>query len=328
MLTDTLLKTHLQAKGFDPKKPLFLSLDCDRTLVNRKQGAHVISPAIIELFQKLKQKKGLLVGINTGRDWTAYQPLHAQLGQASYSLFLSGRVCWADGTFSSHPEAGLSETTTSALCSFIKTHKTPFFDAQFSFGNIVWTSSTIPSAHYKPFKPLDWTLPLSIEICPLDQLEEDLRGYLSQFPIIRVELPIYANLDRELFELLQMKDVSKLRAYASRYFPIDELELLPIPSRSSFHHEIATLRIMSSNKKINKGIGLKDLIEQLKIPQENVIMVGDSNDETASDTTVKHHLPNSTLFVLGNPSIVEADFHLDGADQDGIIPLLRTLLND
>lgn len=318
------LQQHLKTRGFDYNAPLLASFDCDRTLVNRKQGAHFISPLTKELYQKLKNKKEIISIINTGRDWTAYQPLLPALGSPSIALFLSGRVLLSKGMLSPLPFAALSKSTVKAIYSFTKRYELPFLDAQFSFGNIIWKKSGISADFFKPFKPIDWLNPLKIEIRSLEEL--NLSELLSS-KLIRAEIPIFVNSNKELYNIIKTKNIVQLRKYMKSFFLIEELEILPILSRPSLLEPIVTLRIMTSNKKINKGIGLKHLVENLGIPHQNVIMIGDSNDPTASDCVIKKYLPQSTLCLISKTQSQAVDFRLDLNKEKGIQDFLRALIN-
>lgn len=323
-LTPNMLRVRLKGNGYDPSVPLLVSLDCDRTLVDRSRGSHAVSQAVADYFCKLKEKRGVIVVINTGRDWASYQPLIRYFGYDTPCLFVSGRVMHYDGQRVAHPESLLPRAFLSNITDFALDQQLPYLDVKTPSMNVFWKSSETPEQLFCPFKPFDWMDGIAPRIEPMEELCHD--ALLESDPV-RLEIPILKRMNPSLFELVKRGDKPSLAEWAHRTLSSDALEVLSIPSRKELADEITTLRLMSSNSKVNKGIGLKTLAERMSIPERNIIAVGDSNDDTAGDCIIKTHLPNSILCTLGTPNYRNIDFILQDATKDGILPLFKALLD-
>lgn len=182
------------------------------------------------------------------------------------------------------------------------------------------------------YKPKDWYLSVFPVVNSLSNESEKLYHALK---IVRFELPFFRKDFPVLFQAIHEKNKPQLMQIASTLFGTENcknLQFIPAPSHPSNQSnlEIAYIRIMVENSHVNKGVGLKNLIHSLNIPESHVICFGDSAGETASDALIKSILPESTLFITDNGdshAIECADFLIKNVSENGVPQAIEMLMS-
>lgn len=326
------LASHLLRKGWQREKPFLLAMDCDRTLVDRSKGAHFISAEVIAMFQKFNTHPNFILAINTGRDWTSYQPLQAKLSHSQPCLFLAGRVLQHQNLSSVYPEALLPKVFCQAVWKkFIQGH-IPFLDVKHREGNIFFAvKNRLMGAYYGSYRPVDWFKNIHIEECLVEQESNQEVNALSKFlkmDIVRLEIPLMCHENELLFQAVQKSDQKMMLKLFASFLNLTEKQLermhvipiLPHPSRADLK-DIFFIRLIIHNAFVNKGVGIRQLMQSLSLPEGNVICFGDSAGATASDAVIKTVLPKATLFITDDgdhQAQAKADFLIKGVSNNGV----------
>lgn len=328
-LTRTRLWEYFNKKGYKNDKPLLLSFDADKTIVDRSRGAHFMSEAVKEMFQKLIENKHFVVTINTGRDATNYLPIQEQTNHREPNIFVSGRVIRHKGKVYTDPQAVFSNGLKSNLWDQFIKDAIPFLDVKHSNGNTFFVKgSRNLEKYYGHHRPVDWFDALPFEIIDADT-EKTAQEKFNKLQVVRVEIPfLYRNEPVEVLEAINKEDAKKAQRIAEERLKIEnELDLLfvPAPAHSTrggeMKTEIGSIRIVVHDKYVNKGTGLKYLAELLSIHEQNIICFGDSAGDKANDAIIKTVLPKATLIITGDGEREAkgfADFIVEPVERDGV----------
>lgn len=312
---------HLIDKKPDLTKPLVLAIDCDRTIVDRNKGSHSTTKEVIELFQKVQNDERFLVVVNTGRDKSNYHPVQIQISHKEPCLFLSGRVLQHDNQSVTLPGACIPRSFCERLWEKFITGEIPFLDVKHATGNALFALPSRSVQHYFGlYKPKDWYEHITLK-------ESEDENYFHSLNSVRFELPFMKKEHPEIYTSIVTNDNDNLRVLLIKFFGLDShspMYFIPVKvhkTYAKYHEEIAYVRVMINTKEINKGTGMKMLLQKFGIPYENLICFGDSAGDSASDSAIKQVIPESTLLITedGDPhAISKADFIIDGVGNNGV----------
>lgn len=315
-------------KGCDVDKQFLLAIDCDRTIVDRKAGAHHVSHEVVQMFKKLQADKRFVLLINTGRDLTSYYPVQVQISHSSPCLFLSGRVLHLNDHSVTLPMASLPKKFCNTIWNQFIEGAIPFLDVKHDKGNTFFNLKERCVDHYFGlYKPTDWFEGMTLHF-------SEQREHFFSLNVVRMELPFLKSKHGELVNAINNNDEIQIKKLMNKFFGVEnseQLEFIPVKTHSKqpkFQSEIAYIRVIVNPNKINKGTGIKHLIDHLKIPESNVICFGDSAGVTACDTAVKQILPKSTLMITEDGdenAFSHADFLIQGVSEEGV-PKAASLL--
>lgn len=329
------LVEYFLKKNISKSSPVLLSIDCDRTLVDRNKGAHFVSDDVVSMFNDLRKESHFVVTINTGRDLTSYRPIQDKLSHTEPCLFLSGRVLHYSNQTITLPFSEIPHPFCTSVWNKIQKQEIAFIDTKHELGNTLFVlQGKIMKEYYGLYKPLDWfDLVHPNEIVISRDTSADL---FHQYKIVRMEIPFFKTDHEEIVEAIEENNREKVQQMISDFFGRENCELLRfIPARinSSWKTSktgIAYVRVLVNPAYVNKGTGIKALMKQLSIPETNVMCFGDSSAETASDSIIKQILPKATLFLVEDgdtQACQDADFLIQSVGNNGVPEIIARLVN-
>lgn len=330
-------KIYLKRKGYQPNRPLLLSIDGDNTIVNRNRGSHYISPAVINMFKKLKYCDTFLVTMNTGRDVTNYSPIEMQTGHKDPNIFLAGRVIVYNGNLYTNPKAILPLKVRKKIWREFIDGEIPFLDVKSEDGNVFFVQEKRGyRAYYGHHRPIDWFNRIPQQLIEIDEYQNIEKVFLD-LKIVRIEVPFLHSIkNTKVINAINLNNPIQIKNFVREKLDIDDrtnhLMFIPAPTHKSHGgmiNEIGSIRILVDGKIVNKGTGLKQLAKYARIPEENIIYFGDSAGDKANDVIVKRILPKATLMITSNTDREAqdvADFILDSVENDGVPKAVDILL--
>lgn len=326
------LQQLLKYKGINKSHPILISIDCDRTIIDRNRGSHCINESFIEvLHSRLKDERFIFV-FNTGRDITNFSPIQKSIKYMFPCLYVGGRVLQNKGQLITDPKAILPSFFIQALVKAMKAKKIPFLDIKHRLGNTFVIVENAKSDHLiGHHRPKDWYDSINIDIkrCTLESIEKVISDIED---IVRIEIPLVCSMAAHLIAS-RTKNIN-VRKKFSDFLNIDLPEqIMTIPvhthmSRAELMEDIVSIRVMNSNKIVNKGTGLQWIQNLYSIPNTNVVMIGDSADPTANDIIVKQVIPEATILVPSDAksdAMTFADLIIPSVDQDGVARMIQML---
>jgi hydroxymethylpyrimidine pyrophosphatase-like HAD family hydrolase len=335
MSTEQLAK-YLQGKGYEPSRPLLLSIDGDKTIVNRDQGAHFISSDVKKIFKDLQEDTRFIVSMNTGRDRRNYLPIQLQNNHAEPNIFLAGRAIYYDDTVITPKEAILSKELQAILWKKFTSGELGFLDIKTADDNLFFISSS-RNLHklLGHHRPKGWFDNLEFNAIDIDTDPAAEEKYLS-LDILRAEIPFTKTQNAALLKTINGKDREALRNSMHLFFEdieVSDINFIPAPTNRShdphYIDQVASVRIVTSERLVNKGTGLKVLADALNVPYQNIVFFGDSAEDKANDAIVKTILPECTLIITDNGeenAKKYADFITDNVASDGVPKAIKKLI--
>jgi hydroxymethylpyrimidine pyrophosphatase-like HAD family hydrolase len=325
------IKPEIFLRYFRDKKiclnsPFLLAIDCDRTLVDRKRGSHFVSDEVISMFNDLRNDKRFIVAINTGRDLTSYRPIQVKLSHLQPCLFLSGRVLYHSSQLVTLPSAVIPQSFCSVVWEKFKNEGIPFLDIKHERGNTFFVlENRDMKKYYGLYKPIDWFN----SVCQNENVltKECKEDCFHNLKVVRFEIPFFKTDYREIVDAIQENNREEVSQMAMNFFGLkncDLLQFIPVnvdSLRKKYLKEVAYIRVVVNAELVNKGTGVKALMNYLSIPEPNVICFGDSAGDTASDAVIKQVLPHSTLFITedGDTRAAKcADFLIKSVSKNGV----------
>lgn len=328
-LSQKALFDYLTARGYDAHKPLLISFDGDKTVINRAKGYHFLSERVIDMFAKFRDNPHFIVTMNTGSDAKNYLPIKDQINHHQPNIFVAGRAVHFNNIIYSDSNAHFSSTDKQQLWTLFVDGTIPFLDVKDGAGNTFFTNGNRAHERYLGHhRPVNWFSGLSKNIIDIES-DKKAEAIFFAMDILRVEIPFLAQDGfTKLIDAINQKNRAYIEKAARRFFAFEDtshLVFIPAPTNKSrgvqMQREVASLRIICSEDIANKGLGLRYLTSQLMIPPSNVIYFGDSAEDKANDAIVKTVLPEATLIITdnGDSSAKDlADFTTFSIDEDGV----------
>lgn len=328
-LTLSDLFNYFQRRGYSKDQPLLISLDGDKTIIDRDKGAHFMSRAVVKMFKKLKGNQQFIVAMNTGRDLFNYLPLQKQTGHKEPNIFLSGRVIKRKDKIWIDKKALLSIGLKKKLWRRFISGFIPFLDVKHSLGNTFFVSGRRHlEKYYGHHRPIDWFKDLKINIIDIDK-NKMAENIFQTFKIVRIEVPVLRNNETiELIKAINKEHRGTVKKITRQKFSLEtesKLMFIPAPANKSrgerLTKQIASVRLLVADRYVNKGTGLKKLAKMLKVSAANIIYFGDSAADKANDIIVKAVLPRATLIMTNNAEANAkkyADFTVESVAKDGV----------
>lgn len=332
------IHTYFTQQGYQSGKPMLLSFDGDKTIVDRDRGAHFLSKAVIAMFYTLRDDPRFIVTMNTGRDADNYIPLKEQTGHEEPNIFLAGRVIHHEGKIHTHPIAVFSVNLKRTMWRQFVEGTIPFLDVKDGKGNTFFVSGKRGLEHYYGHhRPAGWFDTLPLHAIDIDTDPEAEKKFMAM-EIVRAEIPFLSvNGASDMVQAINTKDRQATKEIAENLLEIDEpLEMLFIPAPTNktrgeqVRNEIGSIRILVHDKYVNKGVGLERLATMLEIPATNIVYFGDSAEDKANDAIIKTVLPKATLIITDNGEEAAkqfADFIVEPVSEDGVPKAVEKLID-
>lgn len=326
------LSELIEKHKVDGSKPLLISLDCDRTIVDRNKGSHALTTLTIHTLRNVLRDPRFHIVFNTGRDFTNFQPIESALDCLVTGIFVGGRITYENNTLTVDEKAVLPSAFLTALANAMTNSHIPFLDIKHTLGNTFLVMDDIDAKHMLGHhRPLDWYETLRKNIVQVSK-SEVFSALFAIKDIVRVEVPILRAVAPKLLEAINTKQSVQSDFFSLLQYPVDEtLMTILAPchsSRGDLKQLVGSVRVMVSNAIVNKGSGLKKLQNSLGVPNTNVIMIGDSADPTANDVIVKAVIDGSMLFVPSDAkknALDIADLVIPSVNEDGVAKVLQGL---
>ncbi|MBP9759152.1 HAD family phosphatase [Candidatus Dojkabacteria bacterium] len=312
------------------EKQLLLSIDIDKTLVDRKKSSHDFPKYIGEELSELIKNKHIVVFSNSGRDFDAVKPVQKNITGLENMIMLNGRAVKRNGNTTVKEAGIIPDSIKNRIWELFINDEIPFLDIKRSEGTlfIVKEKASVLNA-LGAQKPADWYPDGLPQIINMKE-DNNAKDIYDEIRVLRFEVPFK---DKNLVNIINEENNEKL--YSELINKVIEstekieIELVCSESKNTeFVNTLGFVRISVNDTVVNKGLALKEIAEELVIPENNVFHIGDSSGEKADDTVIKVVMPKSNFVVVGNADDEAkrlADVILKPVNEDGIFEFIQCL---
>lgn len=279
-----------------------VSLDIDRTIVDRSKTSHEVDLELKKLLLLFKDKREFKVVLNTGRDLLALAEFDDCIGATFDAIFLSGRGARIDNQINIVEEAALPTNLIENLLRDLNEGAFPYIDIKDQRGVLCVTSRTVGNNKI-PFgiqKPRNWYskyLPENVEICD----DSSVSIIMNRLPL-RIEVPVYSQNSNHP---LAIASRTKNRELAIRYLGIPPNYCIGfLPPHKDFGlytSMIHFLQILSPFEENNKASLLRSYCRMQEYPIKEIIHIGDSDRNHNSDLIVQQLLSSASFIKVSSP---------------------------
>ena len=321
------LRSALEKAGTRLDRPLLLSFDCDDTIVDRARGPNFITPAVVQMFESLRNQPRIHLAINTGRDALSYLPIEKQIGAVDSCLFVAGRVLRRGCETSVLANARLSSELLARTWDLFKDQVVPYLDIKHEGGFYFIAPRHLGAEKYFGHdRPPDWFAQIDKPIYYLEE-EPDPRAILMKTAVVRMEVPLLRKRHPTLVGMIDRKELESATDELCALFGPHPPDVMYLPAATSHLQDqslraIGSLRLLCDSKLANKGTALRHLAHLLEIPECNVMSFGDSSSPVASDSAVADYMPGAHVFIAANGderALERADFIMPSVQNEGAV---------
>lgn len=279
-----------------------ISLDIDRTIVDRSKTSHEVDLELKKLLLLFKNKKEYKLVLNTGRDLLALAEFDNCIGVTFDAIFLSGRGSRINNQINIVKEAVLPTNLIEIILRDLNAGVFPYIDIKDQSGVLCVTSQTIGD-HKIPFgvqKPRNWYskhLPENIDLYP----ESNVSKIMDRLPL-RIEVPVYLHNSKHP---LAIASKTKDRELAIEYLGIPSNYcigfLVPHKDFDSYTSIIGFLQILSPFEDNNKSSLLRSYCRIQECPINKIIHIGDSDHDHNNDSIVQQKISSASFIKVSSP---------------------------
>lgn len=281
---------------------IIISIDLDNTLIIRKKGSNYINKELKKILINLHHKKVIVIP-NTGRDIIGFKSFQKSINYKNAVLYSGGLLLHKNKKIL-NKKSVIEKEIIKKFINATKNNTLPFIDVYKNDGRILLYNKK--SQCYKNLfftqTPTDWflgKLPIQKDVNKINC------AMLKN--VMRIEFPIFNIPGKKiLFKKIKNKipcenDLQNIIKINKNY-----LKNYSIKKKAFFNKEYSTENILfarfeKSNKIINKGIGLKKILEKMQLDNKKIILhIGDKDSGLINDTLVKKEIPAVKIIMIGN----------------------------